>query len=90
MAAGSATGRIVGAGRMRQLRRRRRAGDRWIRGFDVSREVLKRLFEEGWTTEKEARDPQRLSDVVADFLDCWARETPLDGAKIVTPLHEST
>ena len=62
------------ASRMRRSRARRAAGDRWVPGFDVSREVLERLIKERWTTAKEASDPQNLSDVVADFLDCWARE----------------
>ncbi len=60
--------------RTRRCRLRRKTGDRWVPGFDVSREVLERLIEEGWTTEKEASDSQKLSDVVADLLDCWARE----------------
>ena len=60
--------------RTRRCRLRRKTGDRWVPGFDVSREVLERLFEEGWTNEKEASDPQKLSDAVADLLDCWAKE----------------
>ncbi len=68
-------GKQIGAAeRMRRHRDRRQAGDRWVPGFDVSRAVLQQLFKEGWTTEEEASDPQRLSDVVADFLDCWAKE----------------
>ncbi len=59
------------ARRMRRFRARRKAGDRWVPGFDVRREVLERLVDEGWTSEAEANDPQRLSDAVADFLDCW-------------------
>ena len=66
--------RTDAAERTRRYRARRKAGDHWVPGFDVSREVLERLFEEGWTTEEEASDPQKLSDVVADLLDCWARD----------------
>ena len=66
--------RTGAAERTRRYRARRKAGDRWVPGFDVSRDVLERLIEEGWTTEEEASDPQKLSDVVADLLDCWARE----------------
>ena len=62
------------AARMRRSRARRKAGDRWIPGFDVRHEVLERLVDEGWTTEEEASDPRKLADVVCDFLDCWARE----------------
>ncbi len=61
------------AERTRRYRARRKSGDRWVPGFDVSREVLECLVDEGWTSEAEASDPQRLSDAVADFLDCWAR-----------------
>ena len=60
--------------RARRCRARRKAGDRWCPGFDVSREVLARLTKERWTTEAEASDPQKLADVISDFLDCWARE----------------
>ena len=77
------------AARMRRSRARRKAGDRWVPGFDVRGEVLERLVDEGWTTEEEASDPQRLSDAVADLLDCWARGTLPDGAKYdVTPQRE--
>ena len=62
------------AARMRRSRARRKAGERWVHGFDMRREVLERLIDEGWTSEAEASDPQRLSDVVADLLDCWARD----------------
>ena len=62
------------ASRMRRSRARRKAGERWVHGFDMRREVLERLIDEGWTSEAEASDPQRLSDVVADLLDCWARD----------------
>ena len=61
--------------RTRRCRARRKAGDRWVPGFDVSRDVLERLFKEEWTTENEASDPQRLSDAVANLLDCWGRRT---------------
>ena len=61
--------------RARRCRLRRKAGDRWVPGFDVSRDVLERLFKEEWTTENEASDPQRLSDAVANLLDCWGRRT---------------
>ncbi len=44
------------ASRMRRTRARRKAGDRWVPGFEVRRAVLERLFEEGWTTEEEASD----------------------------------
>ena len=67
-------GRTSAAERTRRYRARRKAGDRWVPGFDVSREVLARLIEEGWTSAEEASDPQKLADVIADFLDCWARE----------------
>ena len=67
-------GRTSTAERTRRYRARRKAGDRWVPGFDVSREVLARLVDEGWTSEVEASDPQKLSDVVADLLDCWSRE----------------
>ncbi len=60
--------------RARRCRARRKAGARWCSGFDVTREVLDRLISERWTSEAEASDSQKLSDVVADFLDCWARE----------------
>ena len=60
--------------RARRCRNRRKAGARWVPGFDVTSEVLDRLVAEGWTSEAEASDPQKLSDVVADFLDCWSRE----------------
>ena len=73
------------AARMRRTRARRKAGDRWIPGFDVRGEVLERLVDEGWTTEAEASNPQRLSDAVADLLDCWARGTLPD---CVTPQRE--
>ncbi len=76
------------AGRMRRSRARRKAGDRWIPGFDVQREVLERLVDEGWTTEAEASDPQRLADAVADLLDCWARGTLPDGGECVTPKRD--
>ena len=66
-------GRTSTAARTRRYRARRKAGERWVPGFDVSREVLECLVDEGWTSEAEASDPQRLSDAVADFLDCWAR-----------------
>ena len=69
-----AGGRTSTAARTRRYRARRKAGDRWIPGFSVSPEVLRRLFKEAWTSEEEARDPQKLSDAVADLLDCWARE----------------
>ena len=62
------------AARTRRYRARRKTGDRWIRGFDIRREVLTRLIEEGWTSAAEASDPQKLSDVIADLIDCWARE----------------
>ena len=67
-------GQTGAASRMRRSRARRKAGDRWIPGFDVRGEVLERLVDEGWTTEAEASDPQKLSDAVADLLDCWARD----------------
>ena len=68
-------GKQTGAAeRMRRYRARRRAGDLWCSGLDVSRGVLERLIAEEWTTEKEASDPQKLSDVIPDFLDCWSRE----------------
>ena len=60
--------------RARRCRLRRKAGDRWVPGFDVNREVLARLIEEGWTSAAEASDPQKLSDAVADLVDCWSRE----------------
>ncbi len=60
--------------RTRRCRARRKAGDRWVPGFDVSRKVLARLIEEGWTTEEEAGNPEKLSDVIADLVDCWGRE----------------
>ncbi len=76
--------------RTRRCRLRRKTGDRWVRGFDINRKVLERLFKEGWTSEEEATDPQRLSDVIADFLDCWAKKPPPDSVKSVTALHKST
>ncbi len=66
--------RAGAAERTRRYRARRKAGDRWVPGFDVSREVLARLIKERWTTEAEASNPRKLSDVVADFLDSWSRE----------------
>ncbi|MFB3110675.1 MAG: hypothetical protein ACE10G_01455, partial [Gemmatimonadales bacterium] len=60
--------------RTRRCRARRKAGDLWCPGFDVSREVLERLIEGGWTSAAEASDPQKLSDAVADLVDCWSRE----------------
>ena len=67
-------GRTGAAERTHRYRARRKAGERWVPGFDVSREVLECLIAEGWTTEEEASDPQKLSDVIADFLDVWARD----------------
>ena len=83
---GNQVGEQTGAAsRMRRSRARRKAGDRWIPGFDVRGEVLERLVGEGWTTEAEASDSQRLSDAVGDLVDCWARGTLPD---CVTPQRE--
>ena len=72
--------------RARRCRARRKAGARWVR-FDVTREALERLVAEGWTSEAEARNPERLSDAVSDLIDCWGREMLFPD---VTVLHKST
>ncbi len=72
--------------RARRCRLRRKAGDLWCPGFDVSREVLERLVAKGWLSEEEARNPERLSDVVCNLVDCWGREMLIPD---VTGVHKS-
>ena len=73
--------------RARRCRARRNAGVRWVPGFDVTREALERLVAEGWTSEAEARNPERLSDAVSDLIDCWGRRMVIPD---VTALHKSS
>ncbi len=59
---------------LRQRRRRdhRRAGSCWMRGW-VETETLQALIANGWVSQKEASDPDRLGEVLADVVNCWAR-----------------
>ena len=61
------------AERTRRYRARRKAGAQLVR-LEITREVLECLIAHGWTSRVEALDPDKLSDAVWDFLDCWARE----------------
>ena len=73
----------VDLGSLRMLAEARYALDR----PDEAREVLDRLVAEGWMSEAEARDPERLSDVVSDLVDCWGRRMAVPDA---TALHKAT
>ena len=58
------------AERQRHYRERQRQAARCMRG-DVPADVVRALVINGWMSQDEADDPQKLGAALVDLADCW-------------------
>ena len=56
-------------------RARKGAGVLLADGVEVPARAAEKLIEAGWASPEEVADRKRLSGIVSDILDCWARGT---------------